>query len=335
MTAIDWFARHERPLPPAAAFVVAREQERSRKGIVFQRVPKQVQSLFRRRYQLQYGAGLRLARIHEQQTRGHSAEYAFEPLVQLWNQCVGDLQRWSLIVSRNSASPKSAEAWDALPADLQEIVEHPAMPKVQAWLAGRKTQFEATAADAARLLGIEENTGLTKRHLRKLDALLSHAGWRLETSKLDVHSDADQKLTLIRGAAGVEDAVRLNPREVATVLGETRQVQAILSSALKDDDLRGTAADGGVEPSQDPQAAPPTTSGVPQTPSVPPARFARLYHELRRKSAWPVQEVRALARQYGHMLDGAIEVLNDWWFERTGTPLLIEYDARFVVASEA
>jgi hypothetical protein len=64
-------------------------------------------------------------------------------------------------------------------------------------------------------------------------------------------------------------------------------------------------------------------------------QYVPLYEQLITKRTWAMAEAEAMARQHGLMLGGAIEAINEWFFDAHGEQLLVEDSDNLVVETTA
>lgn len=144
---LAWFHLHGRPLPVRHAMLVASTMEGAKGGTVVTRAKAELEELFSIRYRERCGDGVRLEasqrpqvvqyfpaspsfrrtsrqlRISIPNVLGRPSQ--FEPLVALWNECLGDLRKLSLARRERADAPLTADAWLALPPELREDYDHP------------------------------------------------------------------------------------------------------------------------------------------------------------------------------------------------------------------
>lgn len=155
---LSWYAQTNRPLAGDAARVVASALPASRRTVVHRRVPQEFRELFARRFVDRFGEGLML--IPSAMARSFSyqpASGALHPIAhtapnphgrlsqlknlgRLWNDCTDELGKLSRLMAKagvasgagsgatlaSSTGKLTLEAWDALPPELREAVDHPA-----------------------------------------------------------------------------------------------------------------------------------------------------------------------------------------------------------------
>lgn len=202
---LSWLARHNRPLSGDLALRVARLNPRSVQSVVTKRVSEQFGDLFRKRYTEKFGAGLDL-RVSKRPRRhtyrpasGGLEEVActigdptgvpsqFEPLADLWNQCVEDLRGLSRVAAGVDGT-LTVQAWEAMPIELREGVDHPLARAIQSVVANARQsditdQQHATLVSAGALgaaIGIEQRQKLTASQSRRVADTIQNAGFAIE-----------------------------------------------------------------------------------------------------------------------------------------------------------
>lgn len=202
---LSWLARHNRPVSANLALRVARVNPRAIQSVVTKRVGEQFAELFRKRYTEKFGTGL-LVRAPDRSRRytyrpaSGGLEVAacslrdptelpqqFEPLGELWNQCVTDL-RGLARVAVDMKGPLTVQAWEAMPEELREGVDHPLAASVQGVLQSARQNASAPNQHATlvnvgaigKLFGLEERGKLTATQSRKVADLVEHAGFAIE-----------------------------------------------------------------------------------------------------------------------------------------------------------
>jgi uncharacterized tellurite resistance protein B-like protein len=202
---LSWLARHNRPLSGDLALRVARLNPRSVQSVVTKRVSEQFGDLFRKRYTEKFGAGLELKvskrpRRHTYRPASGGLEEAtctigdptgipsqFEPLADLWNQCVEDLRGLSRVAAGVDGT-LTVQAWEAMPVELREGVDHPLAHAIQSIVASArqsdiKDNQHATLVSAGALgaaIGIEQRPKLTASQSRRVADTIQHAGFAIE-----------------------------------------------------------------------------------------------------------------------------------------------------------
>jgi len=202
---LSWLARHNRPLSGDLALRVARLNPRSVQSVVTKRVSEQFGDLFRKRYTEKFGAGIDLKiskrpRRHTYRPASGGLEEAactigdptgipsqFEPLADLWNQCVEDLRGLSRVAAGVDGT-LTVQAWEAMPVELREGVDHPLAHAIQHVVASARqgdTQDHphATLVSAGALgaaIGIEQRPKLTASQSRRVADTIQHAGFAIE-----------------------------------------------------------------------------------------------------------------------------------------------------------
>ncbi|RYG66827.1 hypothetical protein EON80_14715, partial [bacterium] len=108
----------------------------------------------------------------------------------------------------------------------------------------------------------------------------------------------------------------LNREALATLLADTRQVQAALNEAMAEDEEVGMPDEVAAEPEVVPVA-------VEEFPGLAP-RFVPLLRSLLEQDEWPEVDAQKLARENSVMLSGAVEAINEWGFEKLDAQLIWE-----------
>lgn len=199
--ALSWFAANATPLPDWAAFLVARELPGSQRSVVINRVSKELEKLFRKRYAERFGAGMQL-RVSKRERRFAyrpasaallSMEIAavnplgvpsqFEPLSELWNECVQELKKLSSVVAKEGHEAVSVASWEAMPPELRAGIDHPFTEALCALINTRiddHGRAAVKAAELARVLGCEEGQRLTPGQGRRMCETAAQIGYCLE-----------------------------------------------------------------------------------------------------------------------------------------------------------
>ncbi len=197
--ALMWFCVRDVPLPDFAAWAIAGELPQSQPSVVVKRVADEFRALFMKRYSRQFGAGLRLAsgsdRVYAYRpanpslpqmefTGPNPAGLASQlvPVSDLWNQCVAELKKFSMIVGRGGQQPLTAAAWRALPADLRATIDHPLADAVAALAppADQPGHALVTASDLASTLEMPRADRYPIGQSRFLCQALQEMGYGLE-----------------------------------------------------------------------------------------------------------------------------------------------------------
>ncbi len=101
---------------------------------------------------------------------------------------------------------------------------------------------------------------------------------------------------------------------------ETEDVQDVLHAIFADEGTEGGLFKA---PAKVKESKVETVSGL-------DSKHSRLYKKLITREEWPLDEVRELCSELGLMVDGAVEVINDWAFEKVDAPLIESGDLLFV-----
>ena len=151
----------------------------------------------------------------------------------------------------------------------------------------------------------------------------------LDTSQLltDIHhSSSPRKSPLIpKTSAGKNAAFSFDEATLALHEIETKNVQNMLGAIFNEDETK--------ENNQEKQQIINPIAYSDETGNIPglDASHATLYHALIAKEKWLRNEVIALCQKSGLMIDGALEIINDWSFDHVDAPVLNdEGDAIYV-----
>lgn len=245
---LAWFHVHQRPLPARVAMQVASAAEGSKRGVAVTRARAELEDLFEIRYRERYGDGLRLEAAKRPETiayhagnpsllsaarklsvqiphvLGRSAQ--FSPVIELWNDCVADLRKLGSKRNGDGASPLTADAWLALPAELRADYEH---PDRDAWdsAVAKAPQMGAfrvlTAGKLVKLAGVAADGRITAARLRRAAETAGHLGYAVEPDAR-VHAQ-----TL---AASAELAIWSTPTASPPDAGVWRSVSVMLSLSM-------------------------------------------------------------------------------------------------------
>ena len=256
---LAWYHDHQRPLPPEFAFVVAREMDGAKGGVVLQRALDEFRELFSARYTAKYGEGMRLVaakrpRKLEYRAASPSLLYSeitttvsnvlgrsaqFKPLVAIWNGCIDDLRK----LSRKRAGQEgelTAEMWDALPSELRADVEH---PDADRWA---EIVAAAPAVDGfhildyavlAPLVGLSPTEKVTAGQAKRIAERAEVVGFGLEPDARLVGKGAPVDAAVVlwphRGDTAVDKKAYLASRNLLTLLLEV----AAADGSIDDEEL--------------------------------------------------------------------------------------------------
>jgi hypothetical protein len=172
---------------------------------------------------------------------------------------------------------------------------------------------EAAAAVAGRMVC------QTQPMMLALEKLYDALGIERRALYADLHRRAAEGLAIVETASpspgfaiprppsaiGVDPGA-LDMARIQSIVAETRAVSATLAAIYEDE---GTSEPTAVFP------APAEACGL-------DAAHETLLGELAARDAWPAADLEALCRRSGLMAAAAVEVLNDWAYERCGEPVL-------------
>lgn len=202
-----WFYQNNLPLTARWAFEVARQDVRTTRSVVIDRVPEQFMSLFMQKYHDRFGEGMmlkvadrdRLLEYHPAspsllELRYSSSGWApvripnvlgvqsqFVQLVQIWNTCVEELRGYSRVVGKG-VDITTREAWEALPPALRKDVDHPDAPLWDAVVTkhAHDDGFSlAPLAKFAEIQGFEQRERLTPTQSRALAQTAEDLGFAI------------------------------------------------------------------------------------------------------------------------------------------------------------
>ncbi len=207
--ALAWLFRKNARLPVSWAMRIARQDPRSPRSIVLDRLPNEFNSLFERRYQEKFGDGIALkvskrersviyrpaspTLLFDPSLASHHPEPVlipnvlgiqsqFAPLVAIWTSCIEELKPVSRVLAKG-IEVDSRQAFEALPEDLKGRVEHPEKKK---WdnLVTEHTRDDGYAlvevAKLAVLYGLEERLKLTPTQSKALAQTAEYMGLDIE-----------------------------------------------------------------------------------------------------------------------------------------------------------
>lgn len=199
--ALAWLARRDRPLPPDIARRVAQCDPRAQRSVVVRRVGDKFDALFAKRYQEEYGQGLRLKvakglRPHSYQpASGGLNEVSctianpmgipsqFGRLADLWNSCVDDLRKLSRVSAAPTGAGLTIESWEAMPTELRAGVDHPLASSVQAIVVDGSRDGQECLVAAGQLAGmlrLQKRLKLTAAQSRRVAETVESAGYSVE-----------------------------------------------------------------------------------------------------------------------------------------------------------
>lgn len=199
--ALAWFVDRQETLRPWMAYVVAQESPLSQRSIVVRRLGNQFQTLYVRRFEAEFGKGMPLGtpkRTRHVTYRPASAALRpitavvsnplgipsqFRRLSEIWNDCVDELRKLSSVVRDGMPETLTAEAWEAMPPELRDGVDHPHSPAICALVAEKSDQNGHTfiqAGEFAVAMGLDHRAKLTAKQSQRLSATVQHAGFAIE-----------------------------------------------------------------------------------------------------------------------------------------------------------
>jgi hypothetical protein len=189
------------------------------------------------------------------------------------------------------------------------------------------------------------------RIIRRVYTSLGFAAGEIERSINELRQD-DEPTTVMRH--GVHDpgeaipppeaaagSLKLDHAAIAEIMKDTREVTEMLAIAM-------STADNAEQSTETSPPDSPADHGAEQiverpcasAPQRGPAaslqqQYVPLYEQLITKRGWTMAEAEALARQHGLMLGGAVEAINEWFFDAYGEQLLVEDSDNLLVETTA
>ncbi|ORU93825.1 MAG: ATPase [Cycloclasticus sp. symbiont of Poecilosclerida sp. N] len=153
--------------------------------------------------------------------------------------------------------------------------------------------------------------------IKQLEKLYTLLGLDKALVTGDIHGMSSSKAGLrpvsaqSEGILPASTAFQLNERTLAIHEGETKDVQSMLGKIFMEN-----------EPTDEPYETI-TDSVVEEGPGIDKQHYA-LFESLIRKDKWTREEVEALCRDLGLMVSGALEIINDWSFDKVDAAVFEE-----------
>ena len=189
-------------------------------------------------------------------------------------------------------------------------------------LGGENRRVAAGEEDALRQLW--KKLALESRKLtREMDDLSSHGvifiGGAVAGGRGEMLPVPPEELD------GSSRVVQLDRGKMASLMEETRHVQAALAAAMASDEQLAEAEHEfyAVDGSGSPGTAPAAPAPPARFPGLE-ERFAPLLERLVQRREWALTDAGQMAREERVMLAGAVESINDWAIEALGGALLYE-----------
>jgi len=251
-----WFAATKTWLPGWAAFLIAQSLPDSARSVVQRRVAIQFKKLFMTRYAEQFGAGIELRCAKNERAypyRSASAIFRsvsvnqinpsgirsqYKPLARIWNDCTDELKKLSTVVGKQGAREITVAAWEAMPVDLREGIDHPLIDKMCQLLGQADVVDGITILPAGQLasaLEIGNGITLTPAQGRRLCEIADQIGYSIEP---DAHFTAkgyaaDQSVAVLLKTT--DEAV-----DAGRYLAATCMLHVGIVAALSDDRSKNT-----------------------------------------------------------------------------------------------
>jgi uncharacterized tellurite resistance protein B-like protein len=205
---LAWFFSQGRPLPSHWAYRLAHRDPRAARSVVLKRLPEEFARLFSKRYRDRFGEGMLLkASRREYSVSYHPAspslldlgevfgnisparvpnvlgiQSQFDPLVQIWAECIDDLRRSSR--QRVSATESlTREAYEALPEDIKADVEHPDEPDWKRLAAAHTGENGVAILEVSQLALLQDTVKrliLTPKQSERLATTAQDVGFLIE-----------------------------------------------------------------------------------------------------------------------------------------------------------
>lgn len=199
--ALAWFEKHQYPLRPWMAYILAQESPLSQRSVVVQRVADEFRTLFSQRVEAEFGKGMLLRSPKcDRQIVYRPASAALQPasasianplgiqgqfrrLSEIWNDCIVELRKLSSVMKDGLPDLLTPKAWEAMPAELRAGVDHPHASAICSLVTSRTDETGHTfipVREFAIALGIEMREKLTAKQSRIVANTVQHAGFAVE-----------------------------------------------------------------------------------------------------------------------------------------------------------
>ena len=222
------------PLDWTVAYRLALSSEESRRSTVVTRAQEKFFALFEQRFHEKFGTGLvpeaakRETLVQYRPASGALTQMRYEAkqdclelrlpnvtglhrqfkvLPEIWNSCVDDLSGYSrALVSNKQGQAAALARWQALPAQLRKIEEHPLRTAFDELLSNAPIEGDYSfvpTASLASLADIPERAKLTTVQSRQVTELVAGLGWQLapDPEITGLPLAWNQELALYRSAA--------------------------------------------------------------------------------------------------------------------------------------
>jgi uncharacterized tellurite resistance protein B-like protein len=261
--ALAWFHRKGVPLPASWAFRVARMDLRSPMSTVVDRVPDCFRALFEIRYREEFQDGIVLAASARQRSlcyRSASASIChngdrsgplvesaalpdvlgnqdqFAPLAAIWTRCINELRPLSRALSKGFQLD-SREAFETLPTELKETLDHPDKDRWDSLVASVNTEDGCALVEISTLARLHELEERAKLTLKQSEALAHTAQF------VGLIVEPDARITK-RPYCWLDMVCLIRPEDRSALTTDTRYRAAALMLELG---IFIAAADGVVE----------------------------------------------------------------------------------------
>lgn len=201
--ALAWLYVHQRPLSPKLACLLASHDVRFPSSVVVQRLPKQFEQLFAKKYKEAFGDGLLLRcakrplRLFYQTASPsfRSSQHMtpvevpnvmgipsqFNRLIEIWTACIEELKPLSRKLAKG-IDVNTREAYNALPESLKAEVDHPDKPQWDTVVNGHIVKDGLAllqVSDIAAIGGQTPQARLTAKQSAELAEAANHVGYVL------------------------------------------------------------------------------------------------------------------------------------------------------------
>jgi uncharacterized tellurite resistance protein B-like protein len=207
--ALAWFFNKNAPLPISWAMQIVRQDPRSPRSVVLDRLSEQFQALFEQRYREQFGQGMVLKVSKRDRCLSyrpaspsllvnvdHSSgsiepvkipnvlgiQSQFSPLVDIWSSCIEELRPLSRVLGKG-IEVDTREGFDALPEELKLKVEHPDKQKWDRVVAEHTDEDGWALIKVSKLAmvnGLTERAKLTPKQSQALAQTAEYVGLTIE-----------------------------------------------------------------------------------------------------------------------------------------------------------
>lgn len=173
---------------------------------------------------------------------------------------------------------------------------------------------------------------ITPKKIKQLEKLYSSLGLDKKQVTTDIHTltaknsepvtiakrDTETAFTIPQPAAEKPNGFKLDEEMIRIRAEETDQVRGVLEEIFTPQDEE--------QPEEEISAPPPAENPLLALDQA----HQDLFHRLLEKETWERKALHELCEEYGLMVDGAIEVLNEWAFDHANAPLIEDDELIFI-----